>query len=102
MASHEASLRKTLAELIQAYFDARAVKVGLGAKTEVAALALATLDSVNMRETRAPCREAIPCRRRTPWTKRNWRSGGWKVNTFRMALGAVAADGQSWGAGANP
>lgn len=52
LATHDAALQKTLAALIQAYFDTALAKASLGAKTETVRIAQATLDATRKREQR--------------------------------------------------
>jgi len=52
MASHDATLQKTLTAVIQAYFDAQTAQAALSAKQQAAAIAASTLETARRKEAR--------------------------------------------------
>jgi outer membrane protein len=73
LASHNATLQKALAAVIQAYCDVLTTRAAVKAKTESVEIATSTLKSAKTRETKGLFPKPTLCRPPLPWPRPLWR-----------------------------
>lgn len=93
LASHDATLQKTLSEVIQAYFDALTTRAAFKAKTENVDIATDTLHSARMREEKGTTAQTDTLQATTALAKANLEKnrahGGYEkaLSVLRYILG---------------